>query len=387
MSPRLLSLLALAALLPGCWMGPWPGNVIAEPRVGFLYVGPVGDHGWTKAHDDGRLYIEEHLPGVTTHYEPSVIPADALTVMDEFVAGGDNIIFTTSYDFISQTQNAAANNPEVNFLNCSGFYSSANMGSYFGRMYQVWYLAGMVAGYMAEETGTDRIGVVGPVTIPETVRHLDAMTLGARTTNPDVVVHIEWINNWFDIKQEPIVTQTLIDAGAGVIVNKTDTTIALGMVEDDPQGGLSLFSIGYDNIDACEIVGDSCLTAPYWNWGPLYTRIVSQMQEGTWDPYDQIWDQIQGDRDDSTVYLAEMSTHVPAAISIEIESEISELAKSENVHVPFVGAIKDNQGVTRVGSGDELSDEELLRMCWYVEGIIDADGQPAAVPGGCGGDY
>ena len=384
MNPRMLPFLVL---LSGCWMGPWPGNVIAEPRVGFLYVGPVGDHGWTKAHDDGRLYLEEHLDGVTTHYEPSVLPADAVSVMDGFIAEGDNVIFTTSYDFISQTQNAAANNPTVNFLNCSGFYSTPNMGSYFGRMYQVWYLAGMVAGYMAEETGTDRIGVVGPVVIPETVRQLDAMVLGARSVNADVVVHVEWINNWFDVELEPVVTQALIDAGAGVIVNKTDTTIAPSIVEEDPRGGVSLFSIGYDNIDACEIVGDSCLTAPYWNWGPLYTRILGQMQEGTWDPYDQIWDQIQGDRDESTVYLAEMSPHVPAEVAIDIESEISELVKAENVHVPFVGPIKDNQGTTRVATGDELTDEELLRMCWYVEGIIDADGEPAVVPGGCGGDY
>jgi basic membrane protein A and related proteins len=157
---------ALALLLSGCWMGPWPGADLSEPSVGFVYVGPVGDHGWTKAHDDGRLYLEDQVDGVTTHYEPSVIAADAPDVMDAFIAEGDNIIFTTSFDYIAQTQNAAANNADVNFLNCSGFYSSANMGSYFGRMYQAWYLAGMVAGYMTLQSGSDRIGVVGPVVIP-----------------------------------------------------------------------------------------------------------------------------------------------------------------------------------------------------------------------------
>ncbi len=383
---RRLTLLPLF-VLAGCWMGPWPGGDFSEPSVGFVYVGPVGDHGWTKAHDDGRLYLEDAISGVTTHYEPSVIAADAPDVMDVFIADGDQVVITTSFDYIAQTQNAAANNAGVNFLNCSGFYSSANMGSYFGRMYQAWYLAGMVAGHVTMESGSDRIGVVGPVVIPETVRHLNALTLGAREINPDVVVHIEWIHNWFDAELEPEAAQALIDAGADVIVNKTDTTIALGVVQDLADKGEDIWSIGYDNIDSCEIVGESCLTAPYWNWGPLYTRIIQQMIDGTWDPYEQIWDQMKGDRDESTVYLAEMSTHVPAEVRLEIESGIADLVKEANVMVPFEGPIRDALGEQRVDSGDELTDEELLRMCWYVEGIVDADGQPAEVPGGCGGDY
>ncbi len=384
--PRLLALVALS--LSACWMGPWPEDENPfQPSVGFVYVGPVGDHGWTKAHDDGRLYLEEHVEGVSTHYEPSVIAADAPDVMAEFIAEGDGLIVTTSFDYIAQTQNAAANNPGVNFLNCSGFYSSANMGSYFGRMYQAWYLAGMVAGEMTHRSGSNRIGVVGPVVIPETVRHLNALTIGARSQNPNVEVHVEWIHNWFDPHLEPEAANTLIAAGADVIVNKTDTTIALGVVQALYDKGQPIYSIGYDNIDSCEIVGESCLTAPYWNWGPMYARMVQEMIDGTWDPYDQIWEQMQGDRDDSIVYLAELSTHVPADVRLVVENEIAELVKEENVAVPFVGPIRDNTGTVRVSNGEVMSDEELLRMCWYVEGIIAADGEPAEVPGGCGGDY
>jgi basic membrane protein A len=379
--------LCVSAALSGCWLGPWPEDLLTDPSVGFVYVGPVGDHGWTKAHDDGRVYLEENVAGVSTHYEPSVISADAPEVMDAFIAGGDDIVITTSFDYIAQTQNAAANNPDVNFLNCSGFYSSDNLGSYFGRMYQAWYLAGMVAGYMTEQSGSDRIGVVGPVVIPETVRHLNALTLGARSMNPDVKVHIEWIHAWFDAELEPQAAITLIESGADIIVNKTDTTIALGVVQDLYDKGQPVYSIGYDNIDSCEIVGESCLTAPYWNWGPLYARLVEQMMDGSWDPSEQIWEQMKGDRDESTVYLAEMSTLVPAEVRLEIESQISELVKEDNVMVPFEGPLRDNQRATRVDEGESMSDEELLRMCWYVEGIVDVDGLPAEVPGGCGGDY
>ncbi len=378
----LLAAPGLALLLGGCWMEPW--QTVESPQVGFLYVGPVGDHGWTKAHDDGRIYLEEALPQVTTHYQPSVLAADALSVMEEFIADGDNIIITTSFDFLSATQSAAANYPGVSFLNCSGFVSSPNLGSYFGRMYQVWYLAGMVAAYVSTK---GRIGVVGPVVIPETVRHLDALTLGAREVNPDIVVHVEWIDNWYDVDLEPEVTEDLIDAGADVIVSKTDTTIPLETVENLTTLLEPLYSIGYDNEDSCSLVGDSCLTSPYWNWGPLYARLVQQMIDGTWDPFDVVWDQVQASPEDSTVYLAEMTDAVPSSVRMEVEIVQARLADAENIHLPFVGPISDNTGVLRVADGDEMTDEELLRMCWYVDGVIDADGNPAEVPGGCGGDY
>ncbi len=386
---RTAASVGLAVLCSSCWMGSWPGEM-DEARVGFLYVGPVGDHGWTKAHDVGREYLESELDGVTTQYQPSVIAADAVDVMEEFIAGGDNVLVTTSFDFLSATQTAAANHPEARFLNCSGFVSSPNLGSYFGRMYQVWYLAGIVAGHVTEQTGSDRIGVVGPVVIPETVRHLNAMTLGARSVNPDVVVHVEWIHNWFDIEQEPLVTEALIAAGADVIVSKTDTTIPLETVDalaNSATYPFDIYSIGYDNEDSCDFAPDTCLTAPYWNWGPLYARLVQQMMEGSWDPYATVWDQVQIDRETSTVYLADIHEDVPTSVVMQVESTFAQLSEPDNVHLPFVGPIDDAGGSERVEDGDEMSDEELLRMCWYVEGVIAENGAPAEVPGGCGGDY
>ena len=387
---HILLSLGVALFASSCWMDPWPQEEMDEAQVGFLYVGPVGDHGWTKAHDVGREYLEANLENVTTRYQPSVIPADAVGVMEEFIADGDNVLITTSFDFLSSTQTAAANYPDANFLNCSGFVSSPNLGSYFGRMYQVWYLAGIVAGHMTEQSGSDRIGVVGPVVIPETVRHLNAMTLGARSVNPDVEIHVEWIHAWFDIEQEPVVTQRLIDAGADVIVSKTDTTIPLETVdalsesEDYPY---PIFSIGYDNEDSCSFAPDTCLTAPYWNWGPLYSRLVQQMLDGTWDPHAKVWDQVKIDAEESTVYLAPINERVPTSVVMLVEETFAMLAEPENGHFPFVGSLYDAQGDRRQSSDEEMSDDELLRMCWYVQGVIDENGAPAAVPGGCGGDY
>ena len=331
-----LALPLVAALgAHGCWLGPWPDTGMEDANVGFLYVGPVGDHGWTKAHADGRLYLEEQLDGVSSHYEPSVLEADALGVMEDFIGQGDNIIVTTSFDFLSPTQSAAANYADVNFLNCSGFVSSPNLGSYFGRMYQAWYLAGIVAGTMTE---TDRIGVVGPVVIPETVRHLNALTLGARSVNEDVQVQIEWIHNWFDTELEPEVTNQLLEAEADIIVSKTDTTIPQDTVQAARGKGLykyDIWSIGYDNEDSCTNYPDSCLTAPYWNWGPLYARLVEQMMQGSWDPHELVWDQIQAVPEDSTIYLAELHSVVPDALAFEIETSIARLAEDDNIRLPF----------------------------------------------------
>ncbi len=387
---RKLLILGVALCLPSCWVGPWPEEVMNEASVGFLYVGPVGDHGWTKAHDVGREYLEENVEGVTTRYQPSVIPADAVGVMEDFIADGDNVLVTTSFDFLSGTQTAAANYPDASFLNCSGFVSSPNLGSYFGRMYQVWYLAGIVAGHMTEQSGSNRIGVVGPVVIPETVRHLNALTLGAQSVNPDVKVHVEWIHAWFDIEQEPVVTEALIAAGADVVASKTDTTIPLETVDalsNSDEYDYPIYSIGYDNEDSCSFAPDTCLTAPYWNWGPLYARLVQQMLDGTWDPYATVWDQVQIDAEQSTVYLAPMHEVVPTTVVMLVEETFAQLADPDNAQLPFVGPLYDANGDKRLSSGDQLSDDELLRMCWYVEGVITADGSPAEVPGGCGGDY
>jgi len=399
--PRAAGLVALLA--SGC-MFKWPGggetgdqavdsgaDVVANPTVGFVYVGPVGDHGWTLTHELGRQHLENELDGVDTHYEPSVSPADALDVMEQFIADGDNIVITTSHDFLTATQTAAANHPDVRFLSCSGFTSGPNLGSYFGRMYQPWYLAGMVA---ASKTCTDRIGFVAPVTLAEIVRHINAFTIGAREVNPDIQVEVIWTGSWFDPEQEPVVTQTLIDRGADVIVGHTDTSIPVevsaGQTVSCEGTDSPVWSVGYDNPDTCDFAPETCLTAPYWNWGPLYARLVSAIADGSWDPHAQVWDQMTGAPEESTVALAPLNENVDGTVRLEVEGRLPELTAEGGKHLPFVGPLVDTQGTTRFVSGEVLADDDLLRMCWFVEGVIQVDGGedvPGEVPPGCEGDY
>lgn len=377
----------------GC-LGTWPstgGGPAFEPNVGFVYVGPVGDHGWTKSHDDGRLALEAELD-VPTTYVPSVLPADGLAVMDDLVAEGANVVFTTSFDFVSSTQQAAANHADTSFLNCSGNVYADNLSSYMGRMYQPIYLAGLVAG---STTRTNHVAVLASVPIPEVVRHVNAFTLGVREVNPDAVVEVVWIMNFFDVVREPAYTAALIEHGADVILTQTDTTIPLeaanGQNVHIGEDTFPVYTIGYDNIDGCAHAPDSCLTSAYWNWGPIYTELVRQIADGTWDPQNIRWDQMQSTPETSTIALADFNPIVPGEVRLMVDAHLPTLADPDNVALPFVGPIADAFGDLRVQDGDRLDDDALNRMCWYVEGVTswdEAEGVlvPATVPNGCGGD-
>jgi basic membrane protein A len=368
-----------------------PPALAGPARVAFIYVGPVGDHGWTLTHDKSREHLLQQVPGVETHFEPSVSPTDAPRVIDRLVASGYNVIVATSFDFLTAMQTASANYQDVNFLLCSGFETSRNLGSYFGRMYQVMWLVGRLAGQV---TRNDTIGIVGPVVIPETVRHVNAFTRGVRSVNPNARVLIRWVLAWFDPPNETAATQELIAAGADIVFGHTDTTIPIETADTATVAGpggasIPVYSIGYDNRDSCRFsANDRCLTSAFWSWGPMVARQVRAMIDGRWNAKTPIWEQMAASPDASAVYLAEIDTDlVPSAVRLDVEGFISELVKPgvEGQMLPFRGPILDNQGRSWVAEGATLTDPDLLRMCWFVEGVYGLDGQPAVVPPECRG--
>ncbi len=367
---------------------------VPEPSIGFLYVGPTGDHGWTKTHEDSRQYLEQNVTGIDSQFVPSVDPADAVDVMQTFIDEGNNIIIGTSFDFLVPIQNMAANNPNVNFLLCSGFTSTPNLGSYFGRMYQVMYLMGIIA---ARQTQTGHVGIVGPVIIPETVRHANAFAQGVRSVDPTVQVHIEWVQKWFDPPVEAAMTDRLIDeADADIIFGFTDTLIPMRTAcggdispctRRTTTSSVPVFALGYDNPDSCSFVPDRCLASAYWNWGPRLERIINDMKAGTWDPSALVWDQIRGTPDASMAYITVNEAIVPSDVQIAAEQPISSLTPNteEARMFPFLGGMTDSRGNVRYEPGEIPTDAELLRMCWLADNIFMADGRPGEAPG-CVGD-
>lgn len=362
---------------------------VPNPKIAFLYVGPAGDFGWTWAHEQGRLALDKL--GYTTTAAESVAPKDAPQQIDEFIKNGYNLIVGTSHDFLVPLLSKTSVNENINFLTCSGFEVGKNMGSYFGRMYQIEWLAGMVAGAV---TKTNRVGLLAPIGIPEVIRHINAFTNGVRVTNPKAEVVVVWIGNWFDVQREPILTRELLDANADVIHSHSDTSIPLEMIENkagEPlttKDGNKAYSIAYNSINGCSFGPRSCLVSAYWNWAPVMVRILDKIKQGKWDPKEIIWEPVKTDKNDSSVGLSEMSAVVPGTARVEITGWIPKLAKgdAEAEQIPFKGPQKDNTGKERLGAGKLFTDKDLLNMCWFVEGVINPDGTPAVVPTECKGD-
>lgn len=359
----IVAVMGLALLLAACGT-PAPAEPTPEPatpppapeepiKVAFVYVGPIGDHGWTFAHEQGRLYLEENVENVETTYLESVSDVDAEARIRDLAEQGYDVIFTTSFSFRDATAAVAPDYPDVIFENCSGFLTADNMGSYFGRMYQGKYLAGIVAGLT---TQNNRIGYVAPITIPEVIRLINACTLGARSVNPDVEMHVVWIGNWFDPPAETAAVNSMVDAGVDVIFTGTDTTVPVVTATER-----DVWSVGYDSCDSCEAAPDMCLTTPCWNWGPTYVQVVEAVRHGTWTPqatYDAMADGI--------VIVTDLG---PAAAEGAQEAFDAAQAAIEGGQDVFCGPIYDNHGELRVAEGECMTDMDLLGFNWYVEGV------------------
>ena len=269
------------------------GDDMAAPlKVAFVYVAPIGDLGWTYAHDEGRLYLEENLEGgaETAFIENVPEGPDAERVIRDFAQKGYNLVITTSFGYMDPTLTVAQEFPDQYFVHVSGFKTADNMSTLFGRMYQPRYLSGLVAGSMTE---TNVIGYVAAFPIPEVIRGINAFTLGVREANPDAEVRVVWTNTWFGPPEEKEAAEALLDQGADIIAQHQDTTSRRRPAAE--RGGTS---IGY-NSDMRVFVGDSVLTT-VWNWGPAFVSSRSRRATTT-GLLSMYW----GGMDDGIVGMAE----------------------------------------------------------------------------------
>lgn len=323
-------------------------------KAGFVYVGPVGDGGWTYAQDQGRQEMEQ-----LTFVEPSTyiesVPegAESVRVINGLVQKGHNLIFTTSFGFMDATLEVASKNPEVVFMHCSGFKTADNVGTYFGRMYEPRYLSGIIAGKM---TRKNILGYVAAVPIPEVIRGINAFTLGVRSVNPEATVKVVWTQTWFDPGIERAAAESLLDVGADVLAMHQDAPATLQAAE-----ARGAWVIGY-NSDMRSFAPTSFLTAPVWHWGGLFSRIATAVHDGTWKS-EQIWDGMAQD----LVGLAPLSDKVPAEVQ-QLVQERTDAIVAGTLH-PFAGPIKDQDGKVVVAEGAVPSDVDLLSMSYFVEGV------------------
>ena len=325
-----------------------------ELMVGFIYVSPVGDAGWSHAHDQGRLALEE-LPGVKTAFVEAVAEGpDSERVIQTMARRGYDLVFATSFGYMDPMLKVAGQFPNTVFMHCSGFKTAANMGNYFGRIYQARYLSGMVAGAM---TKSNVIGYVAAYPIPEVIRGINAFTLGAQAVNPDVIVRVVWTKTWYDPAMEKEAAKSLLDAGADVIAQHQDSP---GPQEAAQQKGV--YSIGY-NTDMSRFAPAAHLTAPIWNWAPYYKQVVEQVQKGTWKATSE-WPGIA----EGIVDLAPFGPMVPQDVQDRVMAKKAEIVSGKEKI--FVGPINNQQGAEKVAAGVVMPDEDLLGMNWFVQGVV-----------------
>ncbi len=330
----------------------------AATKVAFVYVGPIGDAGWTWAHDQGRLALEQNIPGVETAYLESVPenPADAERVIRDFAQKGYNIIFTTSFGYMDPTINVAKDFPDTTFVHISGYKTADNVSTGFGKIEEPRYVSGLIAGKM---TTSNQIGYVAAFPIPEVIRGINAFTLGVREVNPGATVKVVWTNTWFDPQKERAAAEALLDGGADVIAQHQDTAGPQQAAE-----ARGKYGVGYD-ADMSKFAPKAVLTSPIWNWGVYYTDVVKQVQAGTWKS-NQYW----GGWKDGVVDLAPIASFVPADVKTQAEAEIAKFKSGEeDIFTIFTGPLNDQTGAEKVPAGTAMTAEELLGMNWFVEGV------------------
>lgn len=344
----LFVLLALALSAPSAFAAE------KEIKVGFLYVSPVGDSGWSYSHDLGREAMSK-IPGVATYIAESVPEgAQSERAINKMARDGYDIIVTTSFGYMDPTIKVAGHFPKTTFLHCSGYKTSENVSAYFGRAYQPRYLTGMVAGRM---TKSNQIGFVAAFPIPEVIRGINAFTLGVREVNPQAQVRVVWTKTWYDPAMEKEAARGLLDTGVDVITQHQDSA---GPQEAAEERGA--YCIGY-STDMSSFAPNGHLVAAVWNWTPFYLDVVDQVRKGTWKS-GNFWPGMES----GIVDLSPYGQAVPQSVRDEVERRKREIIDGK--FVVFQGPIKDQTGNERVRPGVTLSDPELLSLDWFVEGVV-----------------
>ncbi|MGH4052455.1 MAG: BMP family ABC transporter substrate-binding protein [Clostridium sp.] len=323
-------------------------------KVGFIYVGPVGDEGWTYSHDMGRKGLEKEL-GVETLYKESVKEdlAEVEKTCEDMINQGANVIVGTSYGFMDGMAASAAKHPEIKYLHASGSKTSENMSSYFGRIYQARYLSGIVAGM---KTKTNKIGYVAAFAMPEVTRGINAFTLGVQSVKPDAIVKVKWTNTWYDPATEKEAGKALIAEDVDVITQHQDTA---GPLQAAEEAGIS--AIGY-NTDMKAKAPKAYMTSPVWNWTPYYVEQVKAIQAGTWKS-GSYW----GGLESGIVALAPLTEVSPTGAKEAVEKAKAAILSGENKI--FVGPIMDQSGAVKVEKDKVMTDKELLEFNWFVKGV------------------
>jgi len=334
------------------------GAAVAQDKtkVGFIYVGPVGDLGWSYEHDQGRLAVEaEYGDKVETVYQESVPEgADATRAMTQMALQGADIIFSTSFGYMDPTLEVAKKFPNVKFEHATGYKRADNVSTYSARFYEGRAVIGHIAGKM---TKTNKVGYIASFPIPEVIRGINSAYIHAKKVNPDVEFSVVWAYTWFDPAKEGDAAKALIDQGADVIMQHTDSTAPQAVAKE--VGGVYTFG---QASDMAAYAPEPRIGSIIDNWAPYYIARVGAVMDGTWESTDT-WDGIGP----GMVEMGEMSDVIPAEVRAEAEALAASMA--DGSYHPFTGPLNKQDGSAWLAEGETADDGTLAGMNFYVEGI------------------
>lgn len=354
-------------------------------NVAFIYPNPIGDRGWSYAQNQGRLYVAENGENIHTAYMENVLETEVETVIRQLARNGFDLIFAPSFAYGEAAELVASEFPDTTFIHVSGVRkNNSNFGNLFGSMESMKYLAGLIAGARAKADNNFKIGYVAAFPIPEVIRQLNAFALGVRQSCAECEIELIWMQSWFDPELEQKSVQRLIDKGVGVIATYAYINETFEMIE-----AAGLYSMGHDSDTACNATPNSCLTASYWQWGPVYLEVVQEVQAGTFQPSDYYFDVDKNGVGLLGFMLGQTpSAAIPAEIMPVVQETLAKMQAGEyNRFDIFTGPINNNEGVEVIPAGVKITQSDLegideasagvlgrpvctFCMDWLAEGIV-----------------
>lgn len=328
----------------------------ADPlKVGFVYVGPIGDFGWSHQHNEGRLALEKAMGDkVKTAYVEDVAEgADAERVINQFAQQGFDLVFTTSFGFMNPTIKVAKRFPKVKFEHATGYKRAENVSTYAARFYEGRAVIGTIAGLM---TKSNVVGYIASVPIPEVVRGINSFTLAAQKVNPDIQVKVIWVNSWYDPGKEREAAEALIAQGADILAQHTDSPAPVQVAEEK---GLYAFGQASDMV---KFGPHAQLTAIVDSWSEYYIARAQAAIDGTWTSTDT-WGGLKA----GMVHMAPYGAAMPDDVKAKADA-VKTAIMDGSLH-PFTGPIINQEGAEMVKAGETVPDGQLLTMNWFVKGV------------------
>ena len=331
--------------------------VKAEPlKVAFAYIGPVGDGGWTFAHDNARKALEKEFGDkiVTTFVEKVPESADAERVLRDMAGQGNKLIFGTTFGYMEPMLKVAADLKDVKFEHATGYKQAENLRTYDSRTYEGAYMAGIIAGGM---TKTNTIGVVGSIPIPEVIRNINSFTLGAQSVNPKIKTKVVWVNEWFNPPKETEAAQSLLNGGADVLMQNTDSSAVLQTAE---KAGKLAF--GWDS-DMSGYAPKAHLASSIINWAPYYIKATREALDGSWKGGTGSWWGVK----EGAIDIVSISDKVPAELKAKVEAVKAGL--KDGSYVIWKGPIVANDGKEVLAKDAAADDKFLGGVNFFVKGV------------------